>query len=126
MLSDLAALHLAIGIIGVTVMPYNLYLHSLLVQSRAYPCSLAGRRQALRWAVADSNLALTLALLVNAMILIVTASVFHRNGHTEVVDIEQTHVLLLPLFGLKLASLLFAVALLASDLNPTVTTTPAG
>ncbi|PYB10353.1 divalent metal cation transporter, partial [Pseudomonas aeruginosa] len=93
-LSDPAALYLAIGIVGATVMPHNLYLHSSLVQSRAYPRSLAGKRQALRWAVADSSLALTLALLVNAAILIVAASVFHRNGHTEVVDIEQAHALL--------------------------------
>ncbi|MCR3780940.1 divalent metal cation transporter, partial [Pseudomonas aeruginosa] len=126
MLSDPAALYLAIGIVGATVMPHNLYLHSSLVQSRAYPRSLAGKRQALRWAVADSSLALTLALLVNAAILIVAASVFHRNGHTEVVDIEQAHALLSPLLGLELASLLFAVALLASGLNSTVTTTLAG
>ncbi len=125
-LSDPAALYLAIGIVGATVMPHNLYLHSSLVQSRAYPRSLAGKRQALRWAVADSSLALTLALLVNAAILIVAASVFHRNGHTEVVDIEQAHALLSPLLGLELASLLFAVALLASGLNSTVTTTLAG
>ncbi len=124
-LSDPAALYLAIGIVGATVMPHNLYLHSSLVQSRAYPRSLAGKRQALRWAVADSSLALT-ALLVNAAILIVAASVFHRNGHTEVVDIEQAHALLSPLLGLELASLLFAVALLASGLNSTVTTTLAG
>ncbi|WP_208537161.1 divalent metal cation transporter, partial [Pseudomonas aeruginosa] len=77
-------------------------------------------------AAADSSLALTLALLVNAAILIVAASVFHRNGHTEVVDIEQAHALLSPLLGLELASLLFAVALLASGLNSTVTTTLAG
>ena len=76
--------------------------------------------------MADSSLALTLALLVNAAILIVAASVFHRNGHTEVVDIEQAHALLSPLLGLELASLLFAVALLASGLNSTVTTTLAG
>ena len=125
-LSDPAALYLAIGIVGATVMPHHLYLHSSLVQSRAYPRSLAGKRQALRWAVADSSLALTLALLVNAAILIVAASVFHRNGHTEVVDIEQAHALLSPLLGLELASLLFAVALLASGLNSTVTTTLAG
>lgn len=125
-LSDPAALYLAIGIVGATVMPHNLYLHSSLVQSRAYPRSLAGKRKALRWAVADSSLALTLALLVNAAILIVAASVFHRNGHTEVVDIEQAHALLSPLLGLELASLLFAVALLASGLNSTVTTTLAG
>ena len=93
MLSDPAALYLAIGIVGATVMPHNLYLHSSLVQSRAYPRSLAGKRKALRWAVADSSLALTLALLVNAAILIVAASVFHRNGH-RVVDIEQAHAAL--------------------------------
>ena len=125
-LSRQEPLYLAIGIVGATVMPHNLYLHSSLVQSRAYPRSLAGKRQALRWAVADSSLALTLALLVNAAILIVAASVFHRNGHTEVVDIEQAHALLSPLLGLELASLLFAVALLASGLNSTVTTTLAG
>lgn len=121
-----AALYIAIGIIGATVMPHNLYLHSSIVQTRAYPRDLAGKREALRFAVTDSTIALTLALFVNAAILILAASVFHASGRTDVEEIEQAYELLSPLLGVGLASTLFAVALLASGLNSTVTATLAG
>lgn len=121
-----AALYIAIGIIGATVMPHNLYLHSSIVQTRAYPRTAAGRRGALRFAVTDSTIALMLALFVNAAILIMAATVFHASGRTDVAEIEQAHELLSPLLGVGLASTLFAVALLASGLNSTVTATLAG
>jgi manganese transport protein len=121
-----AALYVAIGIIGATVMPHNLYLHSAIVQTRAYPRTEPGRRSAIRWAVADSTLALMLALFVNAAILIVAAAVFHANGRTDVEEIEQAYQLISPVLGVDFASTLFAVALLASGLNSTVTATLAG
>ena len=121
-----AALYIAIGIIGATVMPHNLYLHSSIVQTRAYPRDETGKREALRFAVTDSTIALMLALFVNASILIMAASVFHASGRTEVAEIEQAHELLSPLLGFGIASTLFAVALLASGLNSTVTATLAG
>jgi manganese transport protein len=121
-----AALYVAIGIIGATVMPHNLYLHSAIVQTRAYPRDEPGRRSAVRWAVADSTIALMLALFVNAAILIVAASVFHASGRTDVEEIEQAYQLLSPVLGVGLASTVFAVALLASGLNSTVTATLAG
>ncbi len=121
-----AALYIAIGIIGATVMPHNLYLHSAIVQTRAYPRDLEGRRAALRFAVTDSTVALMLALFVNAAILILAASVFHAGGRTDVEEIEQAYELLSPLLGAGIASTLFAVALLASGLNSTVTATLAG
>ncbi|HCV77982.1 Nramp family divalent metal transporter [Pseudomonas oryzihabitans] len=121
-----AALYLAIGIIGATVMPHNLYLHSAIVQTRAYPRSEEGRRMGLRWAVADSTLALMLALFVNAAILITAAAVFHSAGRTDVAEIQDAYHLLSPMLGVGIASLLFAVALLASGINSTVTATLAG
>ena len=120
------ALYLAIGIIGATVMPHNLYLHSSIVQTRAYPRTDPGRRSALRWAVTDSTLALMLALFINAAILILAAAVFHAHGRTDVQEIEQAYELLAPMLGVGLASTLFAVALLASGINSTVTATLAG
>jgi manganese transport protein len=120
------ALYLAIGIIGATVMPHNLYLHSSIVQTRAYPRTDAGRRSALRWAVTDSTIALMLALLINASILILAAAVFHAHGRTDVAEIEQAYELLAPMLGVGLAATLFAVALLASGINSTVTATLAG
>ena len=119
-------LYIAIGIIGATVMPHNLYLHSSIVQTRAYPRNEEGRRSAIRWATADSTLALMLALFVNAAILIVAAAVFHGSGHTEVAEIGDAYRLLSPLLGLSIASTLLAVALLASGINSTVTATLAG
>jgi manganese transport protein len=120
------ALYLAIGIIGATVMPHNLYLHSSIVQTRAYPRTDSGRRSALRWAVTDSTIALMLALFINASILILAAAVFHAQGRTDVQEIEQAYELLSPMLGVGLASTLFAVALLASGINSTVTATLAG
>ncbi|OJY10371.1 MAG: divalent metal cation transporter [Rhizobiales bacterium 62-47] len=119
-------LYIAIGIIGATVMPHNLYLHSSIVQTRAYERTTKGRREAIKWAVTDSTIALMLALFVNASILIVAAATFHQSGHTEVAEISDAHRLLSPLLGLGIASTLFAVALLASGLNSTVTATLAG
>ncbi|WP_250536172.1 Nramp family divalent metal transporter [Caballeronia sp. AZ10_KS36] len=119
-------LYLAIGILGATVMPHNLYLHSSVVQTRAYGASVDARRDAIRWATIDSTLALTLALFINAAILVVAAAVFHTSGHDQVAEIADAFHLLSPLLGLGIASTLFAVALLASGLNSTVTATLAG
>jgi manganese transport protein len=125
-LSNPEMLYIAIGILGATVMPHNLYLHSAIVQTRAIEQTDAGKRHAIRWATADSTIALMLALFVNASILIVSAAVFHANGKTDVVEIEQAYALLSPLLGVGIASSLFAIALLASGLNSTVTATLAG
>ncbi|MEK1852534.1 MAG: Nramp family divalent metal transporter [Phyllobacterium sp.] len=121
-----AMLYIAIGIIGATVMPHNLYLHSSIVQTRAYERNDSGRKEAIKWATADSTIALMLALFINAAILIVAATAFHANGRTDVAEIGQAFELLSPLLGLGIASTLFAVALLASGLNSTVTATLAG
>ncbi len=121
-----AMLYIAIGIIGATVMPHNLYLHSSIVQTRAYPRTEPGRRDAIRWATWDSTIALMLALFVNAAILIVAAAAFHGSGHSDVAEIGDAYRLLSPLLGLGIASTLFAVALLASGVNSTVTATLAG
>ncbi|MCP3409029.1 Nramp family divalent metal transporter [Bradyrhizobium sp. CCGB01] len=119
-------LYIAIGIIGATVMPHNLYLHSSIVQTRAYERNDTGRREAIKWATTDSTIALMLALFINAAILIVAAATFHNSGHSDVAEIGQAFELLSPLLGLGIASTLFAVALLASGLNSTVTATLAG
>ena len=119
-------LYIAIGIIGATVMPHNLYLHSSLVQTRAYPRDEPGKRSAIRFATADSTIALMLALFVNAAILIVAAAAFNTSGHADVQEIGQAYELLSPVLGLGVASLLFAVALLASGVNSTITATLAG
>jgi len=119
-------LYIAIGILGATVMPHNLYLHSSIVQSRRYLRTPAGKREAIFMANIDSALALTVALFVNAAILIVAAAVFHRSGHFEVGAIEDAYKLLSPLVGAAGASTLFAVALLASGQNSSITGTLAG
>lgn len=119
-------LYIAIGIIGATVMPHNLYLHSSIVQTRAYERNDDGRREAIKWATTDSTIALMLALFINAAILVVAAATFHKSGHSDVAEIGQAFELLSPLLGLGIASTLFAVALLASGLNSTVTATLAG
>lgn len=119
-------LYIAIGIIGATVMPHNLYLHSSIVQTRAYERNDEGRREAIKWATTDSTVALMLALFINAAILVVAAATFHKSGHSDVAEIGQAFELLSPLLGLGIASTLFAVALLASGLNSTVTATLAG
>ncbi len=121
-----AMLYIAIGIIGATVMPHNLYLHSSIVQTRAYPRTREGRRDAIKWATTDSTIALMLALFVNAAILVVAAATFHDSGHADVAEIGKAFELLSPLLGLSIASTLFAIALLASGLNSTVTATLAG
>lgn len=119
-------LYIALGIIGATVMPHNLYLHSGIVQTRAFGQDPAHKRQALRLATWDSTIALMLALLINASILILAAATFHTSGNTEIVEIDQAHALLSPLLGSGLAPILFGVALLCSGLNATVTATMAG
>jgi manganese transport protein len=119
-------LYIAIGILGATVMPHNLYLHSSIVQTRAFERSPEGRSHAIRWATLDSTLSLGLALFVNAAILALAAAVFHTGGRTDVVEIDQAHELLTPMLGNTLAAALFGVALLASGLNSTVTGTLAG
>lgn len=121
-----AMLYVAIGILGATVMPHNLYLHSALVQTRAFDESVSGRREAIRYATIDSTLALLIALLINAAILIVAAATFHAHGHTQVAEIQDAHKMLAPLLGAGAASMLFAVALLASGQNSTITGTLAG
>src|SRR6201747_1983963 len=121
-----AMLYIAIGIIGATVMPHNLYLHSSIVQTRAYPRIDEGRRDAIKWATSDSTIALMLARFINAAILIVAAATFHDSVHADVAEIGKAFELLSPLLGLSIASTLFAVALLASGLNSTVTATLAG
>jgi manganese transport protein len=119
-------LYIAIGILGATVMPHNLYLHSSIVQSRKYERTSTGKREAIQMANIDSALALTVALFVNAAILIVAAAVFHRSGHFEVAAIQDAYKLLSPLVGAAGASTLFAVALLASGQNSSITGTLAG
>jgi manganese transport protein len=121
-----AMLYIAIGILGATVMPHNLYLHSSIVQSRKYKRTPAGKREAIHMANVDSALALTLALFVNAAILILAAAVFNRSGHFEVAAIEDAYKLLSPMLGAGFASTLFAVALLASGQNSSITGTLAG
>ena len=125
-ITDRSMLFIAIGMLGATVMPHNLYLHSSIVQSRRYKRTPAGKREAIRMANIDSAFALTVALFVNAAILIVAAAVFHRSGHLEVAAIEDAYKLLSPLVGAAGASTLFAVALLASGQNSSITGTLAG
>jgi manganese transport protein len=119
-------LFIAIGILGATVMPHNLYLHSSIVQSRNYERTSKGKREAIQMANIDSALALTVALFVNAAILIVAAAVFNRSGHFEVAAIQDAYKLLSPLVGAAGASTLFAIALLASGQNSSITGTLAG
>src|SRR6202008_4198126 len=118
-------LYLAMGILGATVMPHNLYLHSSIVQTRRYEANAAGKREAVRYAFLDSTVALSLALFINAAILIVAAATFHTTGRTEVAEIQDAYKLLTPLLGAG-ASAVFAFALLASGQNSTLTGTLAG
>ncbi len=120
------ALYLAIGIIGATVMPHNLYLHSALVQTRRVDRNPDSIRKAIRFNFIDSAIALNLALFVNAAILILAASVFFKHGYNDVADIRDAHHLLTPLLGSGLAPILFAVALIASGQSSTITGTLAG
>ncbi|MGA2168070.1 MAG: Nramp family divalent metal transporter [Terracidiphilus sp.] len=119
-------LYIAIGMLGATVMPHNLYLHSSIVQSRNYKRTPEGKREAIFMANVDSALALTLALFVNAAIVVVAAAVFNRSGHFEVAAIQDAYKLLSPLVGAAWASTLFAIALLASGQNSSITGTLAG
>jgi len=119
-------LYIAIGMLGATVMPHNLYLHSSIVQSRSYKRTPEGKREAIVMANIDSALALTVALFVNAAIVVVAAAVFYRSGHYEVAAIEDAYKLLSPLVGTAGASTLFAIALLASGQNSSITGTLAG
>jgi manganese transport protein len=119
-------LYIAIGILGATVMPHNLYLHSSVVQTRAFGDSSRDRREAIRYAVLDSTLALGFALFVNAAILVLGAAAFHTRGLSNVAEIAEAYKLLSPVLGVSLASTVFACALLASGQNSTLTGTLAG
>ena len=119
-------LYIAIGILGATVMPHNLYLHSSIIQTRNFDLTSAGKRQAIRFGTIDSTSALMGALFINAAILILSAASFHNTGHQDVAEIQDAYKLLAPLLGTGLASVLFAVALLASGQNSTLTGTLAG
>src|SRR6188508_2792795 len=119
-------LYIALGILGATVMPHNLYLHSSIVQTRRYEDTVAGKKEAIRFATLDSSIALMSALFINAAILIVSAAVFHGTEHESVADIGDAHQLLSPLLGTSAAGILFAVALLCSGQNATLTGTLAG
>ncbi|HEY6219020.1 MAG TPA: Nramp family divalent metal transporter, partial [Gemmatimonadaceae bacterium] len=123
--SDGSMLYIAIGILGATVMPHNLYLHSSIVQTRRYEETADGKREAVRFAFIDSTIALTMALFINGAILIVAAATFHTSGHSEVAEIQDAYKLLSPLLGAG-ASAVFALALLASGQNSTLTGTLAG
>jgi manganese transport protein len=119
-------LYLALGILGATVMPHNLYLHSGLVQTRRYGKSTGEKREAIRLATIDSSIALCLALVINASILILAASTYHRAGKVDVAELDQAHAFLAPLLGSALAPTLFAIALLCCGLNSTITATLSG
>src|SRR5213078_5140097 len=125
-LADRDQLYIAIAILGATVMPHNLYLHSSVVQTRRYEETPAGKRMAVRYAFLDSTIALTCALFINAAILVVAAATFHTSGHSEVAEIQDAYKLLTPLLGVAGASAVFAIALLASGQNSTLTGTLAG
>src|SRR4030081_2751866 len=124
--TDPGMLYIAIGILGATVMPHNLYLHSSIVQTRRYEMNSAGKREAIKFATIDSTLALMFALFINAAILIVSAATFYTRGRNDVAEIQDAYKLLTPLLGVTGASTLFALALLASGQNSTLTGTLAG
>ena len=119
-------LYLALGILGATVMPHNLYLHSGLVQTRGFGEEIDERREAIKLATIDSSIALCFALTINASILILAAATFHRSGRTDVAQLDQAHAFLSPLLGSTLAPTLFAIALLCCGLNSTITATLSG
>ena len=119
-------LYIAMGILGATVMPHNLYLHSSIVQTRQFEATHAGKREAVRFAFIDSTVALSFAFFINAAILILAAATFHRAGHTTIAEIQDAYRLLTPLLGVGAASTVFALALLASGQNSTITGTLAG
>ncbi len=119
-------LYVSIGILGATVMPHNLYLHSSIVQTRRFEQTPEGKREAIKFATIDSTVALMFALFINGAILVLAASAFHWSGHQDVAEIQEAYKLLSPLLGVGVASILFAVALLASGQNSTLTGTLAG
>ena len=119
-------LYVSIGILGATVMPHNLYLHSSIVQTRKFEETPEGKREAIKFATIDSTIALTFALFINAAILILSAAAFHWSGHRDVAEIQDAYKLLSPLLGVTFASAVFAIALLASGQNSTLTGTLAG
>jgi manganese transport protein len=119
-------LYISLGILGATVMPHNLYLHSSIVQTRRYAEDAEGKREAVRFAFIDSTVALTFALFINGAILVVAAATFHRAGYHGVAEIQDAYHLLTPLLGVTGASAVFALALLASGQNSTLTGTLAG
>ena len=121
-----SALYIAIGILGATVMPHNLYLHSSIVQTRAYERTSEGKGSAIKFATIDSTVALLVAFFINAAILILAAATFHGTEHSSVADIGDAYKLLSPMLGAPLASAVFAIALLASGQNSTLTGTIAG
>jgi manganese transport protein len=125
-ISNPGMLYIAIGILGATVMPHNLYLHSSIVQTRKIGNTEPEKKEAVKFATIDSNIALFLAFFINAAILIISASVFNKSGNEEVADINDAYKLLTPLLGASLASTVFAIALLASGQNSTLTGTMAG
>ena len=125
-LKNQSMLYVSIGILGATVMPHNLYLHSSIVQTRNFERSPEGKREAIKFATIDSTFALMFALFINAAILILAAAVFHWSGHKDVAEIQDAYQLLSPTLGVGIASTLFAVALLASGQNSTLTGTLAG
>ena len=121
-----AMLYLALGIVGATVMPHNLYLHSSIVQTRKYEQTPAGKKEALKFANIDSTVALVFAFFINGAILVVSAAVFHKQGNYGVAEIQDAYLLMSPMVGAGVASTLFALALLASGQNSTLTGTLAG
>ncbi len=125
-IADPGMLYVAIGILGATVMPHNLYLHSSIVQTRKFEPTPEGKREAIKFGTIDSSGALMFALFINAAILVLSASAFHWSGHQDVAEIQEAFRLLSPLLGVSVASLLFAIALLASGQNSTLTGTLAG
>jgi manganese transport protein len=124
--TDPSMLYVAIGILGATVMPHNLYLHSSIVQTRAIGPEVAERKAAIKFATIDSTVSLLLAFFINASILILAAAAFHNTGYSDVADINDAHKLLDPVLGVKFAGIFFAIALLASGQNSTLTGTLAG
>ncbi len=121
-----AMLYVAIGILGATVMPHNLYLHSSIVQTRKYEQTAGGKSEAIKFATLDSTIALMFALFINGAILVVAAATFHTQGRNDVAEIQDAYQLLSPMLGVGVASTLFALALLASGQNSTLTGTLAG
>ena len=126
LLADHDMLYLALGILGATVMPHNLYLHSGLVQTRGYGETAADKHEAIELATIDSTIALCFAFVINASILILAAATFHRTGRTDVAELDQAHSFLAPLLGSTLAPTLFAIALICCGLNSTITATLSG